>query len=262
MRDRRRRAGRERRLPDLGSMETDTVWRFRASTPLAILLYPVSVGNDITSLRGLAIDLNRSVLVSNQGAEEDPAPRPDQRRADRGRPGRSPSPTSRASRSTRSPRRPPSTRTATASWRTTTTVPRPRTPTSWIPTSTGWATPATTTTTATASSTSPTTAACSRRRTRPTPKGRIREPLRRRLRRRRPVDPGDGIVGALDFTRFRDAYVTSTGNPGYYRDIDANSDGAIGALDFAVFESSLPAPAGAVGARLRRPDPLHGPALD
>jgi len=49
---------------------TDTVWRFRASTPAAPLLYPVSVGNDIVSLRGIAVDVNRSILVSNQGPKK------------------------------------------------------------------------------------------------------------------------------------------------------------------------------------------------
>jgi streptogramin lyase len=48
----------------------DTVWRFRASTPANTILYPVSVGNDIVSLRGIAVDVNRSVVVSNQGPKE------------------------------------------------------------------------------------------------------------------------------------------------------------------------------------------------
>ena len=48
----------------------DTVWRFRASTPLNPILYPVSISSDITSLRGIAVDVNRSVLVTNQGAKE------------------------------------------------------------------------------------------------------------------------------------------------------------------------------------------------
>jgi streptogramin lyase len=52
---------------DLGN---DRVWRLRASTPNNPLLFPVSVGNDTTSLRGLLVDLNRSLVVSNQGAKE------------------------------------------------------------------------------------------------------------------------------------------------------------------------------------------------
>jgi streptogramin lyase len=52
------------------SPEGDTVWRLRASTPGAVLLYPVSVGNDLSEPRGLAIDLNRSVVVGNQGPKE------------------------------------------------------------------------------------------------------------------------------------------------------------------------------------------------
>lgn len=49
---------------------TDTVWRLLASIPAPLNLFPISIGNDITSLRGLAIDLNRSVVVGNQGAKE------------------------------------------------------------------------------------------------------------------------------------------------------------------------------------------------
>jgi streptogramin lyase len=54
-------------FPDVAN---DRVWRMRVSTPNNPLLFPVSVGNDITSLRGLLVDLNRSLVVSNQGAKE------------------------------------------------------------------------------------------------------------------------------------------------------------------------------------------------
>jgi hypothetical protein len=48
----------------------DTVWRKRTSTPANSLVYAVSIGNDIVLLRGIAVDVNRSVLVSNQGPKE------------------------------------------------------------------------------------------------------------------------------------------------------------------------------------------------
>jgi len=47
--------------------ELDTVWRLRVSTPDQVLLYPVSIGNQIELLRGITVDVNRSILVSNQG---------------------------------------------------------------------------------------------------------------------------------------------------------------------------------------------------
>ncbi len=58
---------------------------------------------------------------------------------------------------------------------------------------------------------------------------------------------GDLVVGAADFSRFRAAFQTSTGNPGYSAEIDSNSDGAIGAADFTMFRSSFqraPGPSG------------------
>jgi len=54
-------------IPDEGK---DTIWRYRASTPDAVTMYPVSVGDKIESLRGIAVDSNRSVVVSNQGTKQ------------------------------------------------------------------------------------------------------------------------------------------------------------------------------------------------
>jgi sugar lactone lactonase YvrE len=42
------------------------VWRFRASTPGSLILYPVSIDDKIVTLRGLAVDVNRSVVAGNQ----------------------------------------------------------------------------------------------------------------------------------------------------------------------------------------------------
>jgi sugar lactone lactonase YvrE len=48
----------------------DKVWRFRASTPGDLVLFPVSSDDKIESLRGIAVDLNRAVLVGNQDVAE------------------------------------------------------------------------------------------------------------------------------------------------------------------------------------------------
>ena len=66
------------------------------------------------------------------------------------------------------------------------------------------------------------------------------------------VNPGDGVVNALDFSRFKDAYLTGDNgalpdDPGYNRDIDADSDGTIGPLDFAAFKSLFLRPPGPSG---------------
>ena len=58
---------------------------------------------------------------------------------------------------------------------------------------------------------------------------------------------GDGVVNALDFTLFRSAFLTPSGDPGWNLDADANGDGVVNGIDFSRFKlayGATPGPSG------------------
>ena len=50
---------------------------------------------------------------------------------------------------------------------------------------------------------------------------------------------GSGFVDLSDFSAFRQALGTSTGDQGYRPELDSNSDGTIGLVDFAAFRQAF-----------------------
>jgi len=58
---------------------------------------------------------------------------------------------------------------------------------------------------------------------------------------------GDGIVGTLDFTKFRRAFGSTAGSRDWDPQLDANGDGAIGTFEFALFRRAFGTPPGPSG---------------
>jgi hypothetical protein len=69
----------------------------------------------------------------------------------------------------------------------------------------------------------------------------------------------DGLTGAADFTAFRAAFGTSTGNPLYNAFADMNCDGSVGAPDFTLFRGEFGSPSGPSGITNSGRDPVTCP---
>lgn len=57
----------------------------------------------------------------------------------------------------------------------------------------------------------------------------------------------DGVVGTVDFMRFRLAFGATEGSPGWDPELDANGDGAIGTVEFTLVRGNFGAPPGPSG---------------
>jgi hypothetical protein len=69
----------------------------------------------------------------------------------------------------------------------------------------------------------------------------------------------DGLTGGPDFTAFRAAFGTSTGNPAYNPLADMNCDGSVGGPDFTLFRGEFGGSSGPSGITNSGRDPVLCP---